>query len=161
MQLREIFRRCVGLFFMSLLSVALFFNYGCAIHRDSDDVGGLRWSNSSVLIGGVDVSVRIADNAFERGQGLMNVEDMCDDCGMLFLFQDNKERGFWMKNTLIPLDIIFIDSQEKILNVEEAVPCKEDPCFVYESDGKASYVLEVNGGFCEANGVEKGDSVII
>jgi len=62
--------------------------------------------------------------------------------GMLFIYKEEKFYNFWMKNTLIPLDIIFINKNLEVTTVHEAVPCVEDPCDIYSGFGK--YVLELN-----------------
>src|SRR3989344_451118 len=88
------------------------------------------------------ISVEIADNELERSKGLMFRESLCENCGMLFVYDENGERSFWMKNTLIPLKIIFIDENFIVTDVENAEPCKTDVCDNYNGYGK--YVLEVN-----------------
>ena len=88
------------------------------------------------------ISVEIADNELERSKGLMFRESLCENCGMLFVYDENGERSFLMKNTLIPLKIIFIDENFIVTDVENAEPCKTDVCDNYNGYGK--YVLEVN-----------------
>lgn len=99
-------------------------------------------SISYVEINGNRFNVEIADNELERSKGLMFRESLCEDCGMLFVYDENGERSFWMKNTLIPLKIIFIDENFIVTKVHDAVPCEKDICESYEGYGK--YVLEVN-----------------
>ena len=108
------------------------------------------------------ISVEVADNKSERREGLMNRESLCQSCGMLFVYPDADERAFWMKNTLIPLDIIFISADKKVLNVETAYPepnTSDSDLTRYWSDGQAKYVLEVNAGYAEEKGIEKGIGV--
>ena len=112
-----------------------------------------------VEIGGTVVRVEIADDPGERQQGLMHREHLDPDAGMLFLFENERKQSFWMKNTLIPLDIIFINNNYEIINIAKAVPCKEDPCDHYPSSAPAKYVLEVNAGFAEEKGIMPGDKV--
>ena len=107
----------------------------------------------------VRVFVEIADTLEERRIGLMNREFLDENSGMLFIFEDSKPRTFWMRNTLIPLDIIFISDDLKILNIAQAFPCLEDPCVLYNSEGDAKYVLEVNLGVAEKYGLNVGDGV--
>ncbi len=104
--------------------------------------------------GDVSVSVEIADSPEEWGRGLMFRESL--DGGMLFVFPDEKERVFWMKNTKIPLDIIFISSDMRVVSIVTAVPCTEDPCSTYPSKVPAKYVVEVNAGFADKNGITEG-----
>lgn len=108
----------------------------------------------------IDYDVEIADTYEERRTGLMFRESMGERSGMFFVFETPAKQSFWMKNTLIPLDMIFVDSGYKILNVAKNVPpCEKDPCATYSSEGMAKYVLEVNAGEAEKWGIGKGDSV--
>jgi uncharacterized membrane protein (UPF0127 family) len=87
-------------------------------------------------------------------------EKLNENEGMLFVFDDEKYETFWMKNTLIPLDIIFIDKNFKIISIENAVPCKREPCTLYKSAKPAEYVLEVNENFTIRNKIKSGDTMI-
>jgi len=108
------------------------------------------------------VNVEIADDSQEWAQGLMFRKNLDENSGMLFIFPDEQTRGFWMKNTLIPLDIIFVSSNLTIIDIKENFgPCETDPCQVYTSKAPAKYVLEVNGGFVEKKGIKVGDRIKI
>src|SRR3989344_3844205 len=99
----------------------------------------------------IKVNVEIADDNNERMNGLMFRKNLDKDSGMLFVFDDEKNQTFWMKNTLIPLDVIFIGKDMKIVDIKHATPCNEDPCKLYKSSGPARYVLEVNYNFTIKN----------
>jgi uncharacterized membrane protein (UPF0127 family) len=106
--------------------------------------------------------VEIAEDDLEREEGLMFREVLREDSGMLFVFPDEDKYGFWMKNTLIPLDIIWIDENKKVIAIKEnALPCEEEPCEIYVIDEKVLYVLEINAGLTEKLGVEVGDNVTL
>ena len=92
--------------------------------------------------------VEIANTNEERSQGLMYREKLEEGHGMLFVFEKVKVYEFWMKNTLIPLDMIWLDEDFDIVDVQTAVPCpvEEENCPTYKPKGVAKYVLEVNGG---------------
>jgi uncharacterized membrane protein (UPF0127 family) len=109
----------------------------------------------------IKIKVEIADSAEERSYGLMFKEFLDENSGMLFVFDDENYRNFWMKNTLISLDIIFISEDLEIVDIKYAVPCLEDPCVSYKSSKPAKYVLEVNGDFTIENDVGLGDKIII
>lgn len=99
--------------------------------------------------------VRIADDPEERERGLMFVEGMPEDEGMLFLFEEPSEVGFWMRNTLIPLDLVFIDKTGQIVRVHPgAVPHDETPIW---SGSPVIGVLEINAGQAGAHGILPGD----
>jgi uncharacterized membrane protein (UPF0127 family) len=103
------------------------------------------------------VSVALARTEEERRRGLMYVQNLPPDDGMLFIFEADAEQNFWMKNTLITLDMIFISSDLTVVGVvANAKPLSLTPRGV----GKPSrYVLEVNGGWAGAHGVEAGTKV--
>ena len=111
-------------------------------------------STPIVTFDNVSFDVEIAQTSEERAKGLMFRESMPENYGMLFVFDDDVPRSFWMKNTLIPLDMIFIDGNMTVVDVKNAVPCKEDPCSTYSAHGK--YVLEINAGLAEKYGVKAG-----
>ena len=105
--------------------------------------------------------VELARTDSEREKGLMYRAELPADHGMLFVFYDDAPRSFWMKNTLIPLDMIFINSRLEVVEVKANVPpCREDPCPSYPSE-PAMYVLEINGGLAEKNGIKQGDLVTL
>ena len=109
----------------------------------------------------IKINVEIADSFEERTKGLMFREFLNENSGMLFVFDDEDYRSFWMKNTLITLDIIFISENFEIVDIKYAVPCKEDPCVSYKSSKPAKYVLEVNGNFTIRNNIKIDDKIII
>jgi uncharacterized membrane protein (UPF0127 family) len=103
------------------------------------------------------VHVEVARTDATRMRGLMFRRDMEDDHGMIFVFRDPAHQTFWMHNTLIPLDMIFIRADRTILGVvRNATPETDDPRDV---PGDSQYVLEVNGGWCQRNNVNAGDRV--
>ena len=111
--------------------------------------------------GDVNILAKIADDDNERANGLMFQDALGKNEGMLFVFDDEKTRHFWMKNTLIPLDMIFIDKDLKVIDIQSAEPCAADPCSIYISGKPARYVVEVNKGFSKNNGINIGDDAVI
>jgi uncharacterized membrane protein (UPF0127 family) len=84
------------------------------------------------------------------------------DRGMLFIFPDVDVHSFWMKNTLIPLDILWIDESRTVVHVERNVPpCKADPCPSYPPKSAAKFVLELGAGQAAAHGLNVGDRLVI
>ena len=95
-----------------------------------------------------------------RTKGLMHRKNLAENEGMFFVFDEPQKLVFWMKNTLIPLDIIFIDSDWRVINIEKmARPCKIDPCPTYDSVSPGQYVLEINGGLSDKLGIKNGTKV--
>jgi len=108
------------------------------------------------------VSLEIAKTGSERETGLMFRESLRQNTGMLFVFESPGRSGFWMKNTLIPLDIIWIGSNGTIVDVfENAQPCKTPECPVMFPNESASWALEVNAGFAKQNNIKKGQRVAL
>jgi len=108
----------------------------------------------------IKINVEIADDSEKRMQGLMFREKLDESKGMFFIFDNEDYLTFWMENTLIPLDIIFIDKDFKIVDIKYAVPCKSDQCRLYKPSRLAKYVLEVNGNFSINNKISVGNKVI-
>lgn len=102
--------------------------------------------------------IYVADSPQERRQGLMFVESLPRDVGMLFLFDGNDEITMWMKNTLIPLDMLFVRRNGVIANIAARTTPRSEK--VIRSDGPVCCVLELRGGTAEALGIEPGDRVI-
>jgi len=101
--------------------------------------------------------VEIADDDAERQRGLMEREPLADDRGMLFQFPDVAERGFWMRNTPSPLDIIYIDPRGRIVSIAKNATPQSDT--VIPSNGPASGVLELRAGRADEIGARPGDKV--
>ena len=103
-------------------------------------------------------NVELAVNPDELYQGLMFRERLGCDEGMLFIFPKPKKYEFWMKNTYIPLDIIWINQEKEVVFIKErAQPCESNLCEAIYPDKKAKYVLEVNQGLVERIGLHLGD----
>jgi len=106
--------------------------------------------------GTIALSVEVARTPEARARGLMGRPHLDPDAGMIFLFGDDAPHSFWMKNTLIPLDIVFIGEDGRVAAVTE-----REPLSLRGDDGgvKSRYVLEVNGGWVRQHGVKPGDRV--
>ncbi len=105
--------------------------------------------------------IEIADTSEERALGLMGRESLSANQGMLFVFESESIHGFWMKNTLISLDAIWINAQNQVVDVKTMVPCEKDPCHVYNPNGSSLFVLEINAGLANEYTIQPGDVVHI
>jgi hypothetical protein len=114
-----------------------------------------------VQIGTTVYTAEVAQTAEEQMRGLMGRRSLPRNGGMLFLFKEPQVQGFWMKNTLIPLDIMFITEDKRIESFHTMQPCVVDPCPVYPSRGRVRYALEVNAGEIAKHGFAVGDKVTI
>jgi uncharacterized protein len=100
-----------------------------------------------ILPDGRSLQVEVARTPAEQSRGLMFRTRLPEDYGMLFIFERPGKNRFWMKNTLIPLDIVWLDARKRIIHIEYQVPpCQRDPCPAYGPSADSLYVLEVNAG---------------
>jgi len=106
-----------------------------------------------------ELTVQVADTQEKRDKGLMFVDKLPENEGMLFVFSEKTNFGFWMKNTLIPLSIAFLDSDGEILKILDMSPCIEDECPIYDPELFYHYAIEVNLGWFEKNQIKVGDFV--
>lgn len=120
-------------------------------------------SKSWVEIKGQRFPVEIADTNEERNRGLMFRDTLEKNTGMLFIHDSEQPQAYWMKNTLIPLDILYFNKERKLISAQERVPpCSAgDRCPPYPSDGAALYVLELNAGSVELFKIEPGEELKI
>lgn len=109
-----------------------------------------------VEVGGSRYIVEIADDNSERARGLMFRDSLQPDHGMLFIHEREEPQAYWMKNTKIPLDILYFDASRKLVSIQRDVPACTlgNRCPSYPSKGPARYVLELNAG--EAKRLELG-----
>ena len=102
--------------------------------------------------------VEIAANDNQRKVGLMNRASLDENKGMLFVFEASGIVNFWMKNTLIPLDMLFINEKGKIETITKNVPpCTQTPCPLYNSYKSVKFVLELSAGVADKQGIKEGD----
>lgn len=108
-------------------------------------------------------NVEIADEEPERQRGLMFRDEMPADDGMFFIHDELAPQAYWMKNTKIPLDILYFDDSLRLVSAQQRVPpCSMgDRCPPFPSEGPARYVLELNAGLAEQLGVKPGDQLIL
>lgn len=105
--------------------------------------------------------VEVASTPEERAKGLMFRESLGADRGMLFVFEDEERHSFWMKNTKIALDMIWMDSRPEVVFIKNAAqPCLKEECLSIYPDRKAKYVLEVASGTAERIGLKVSDKAI-
>jgi uncharacterized membrane protein (UPF0127 family) len=149
-----------------ILSLSLTFS-GCSEqekkHDNSQKPGRtLTYENSVTFLDADEdtlttIEVAIADSDKERNQGLMDVRELPSDKGMLFIFDDNQARSFWMANTPLSLDIMFVNADYEIIRIHQnAQPFSEQS---FESEGPAKYVIETNAGFSVSHDIQEGTKI--
>jgi uncharacterized membrane protein (UPF0127 family) len=134
-----------------LLGTILLFGFSCR-HVIKSDL-----PTTSLKLGSHEIFVEVANKDATREAGLMFRHEMDWENGMLFVFDDSAQRYFWMKNTLIPLSIAFMDEKGAILNILEMPPQTEQ---TFPSNGPAKFALEMNAGWFTQNGLKAGDLVV-
>ena len=119
----------------------------------------LKPTGTRIMIRGVRLAVDLADTPAKWERGLSGRASMPADQGMLFVFNQESSWGFWMKDMRFPLDVIWFDSSRRIVHIEQNLPpCSPQGCPVYVPTANALYVLEVNAGFVDAQGIILGDT---
>ncbi len=115
-----------------------------------------------VELGGKTFRVEVADTSEKQALGLMFRDSMAADEGMIFIFPGEAPRSFWMKNTRIPLDIMYFDKDFKLVSISaDTPPCKVSRCPSYPSKAPAKYVLELNAGTAATLGIGIGDRLTL
>ncbi len=137
------------------LAPIFFLLSGCA----SAGPGG---AEPAVVLHGQRFSAEFATDEPSREHGLMMRTALAPDHSMLFVFSYTAPQAFWMKNTLIPLDILYFDTDRRLVSMQlDVPPCKADPCPVYPSNAPARYVLELSAGTARRIGAKAGDELKI
>lgn len=106
------------------------------------------------------IRAEIADTDYLRTRGLMHREHLEDGHGMLFVYEKKRQMVFWMANTNIPLDILFLDENRTIIDIQQMEPCTQNhtqDCKRYYSDGHALYAIELSRGSAKKHEIDVGD----
>ena len=147
--------KILAIAFVIIIFVLVFFIFQSINLRNNNGL-------ATITIAGKVIQAEIADTYSERAKGLMFRKELAEGKGMLFVFENEQQVSFWMKNTLIPLDLIFIDKDFKIVDIKQDFQlCQKEVCPTYSPKKTVKYVLEVNSGFIQENGVKIGDKLEI
>lgn len=150
------------IYFVLLILSIVFFYFLFFIRTENKK---FKEDSIQVTIAGKKINAEIANTNAKRAKGLMFREFLGEDEGMLFIFPTESMQVFWMANTKIPLDIIWINKNNKIVHLSKNTPpCTQTGtikslCSTYKPNEKAKYVLEVLGGFSDKYGLAVGDEV--
>ncbi len=140
-----------------LVFIAIFVVIVLVLNYFVDEDEDLRIVNAKLA--GQELTLEVADNSFLQNIGLSGREYLPENQGMIFVYDEEIDGlSFWMKDTLIPLDMIFLNSEFEVVYIIESVPiCDEEPCPTYTSQEKAKYVIELYAGWVEAHNLEEGE----
>lgn len=116
------------------------------------------FAHATITVKDLSLDVEYAKTAQQRARGLMFRKDLCEDCGMLFLFTPPRRASMWMKNTFVPLDVAFIDRDGVITDIKPLQP--HDLTSVGAST-KVMYALEMNQGWFAKNKIKVGDQILV
>ena len=157
------------LFVFVSFSFLIYYEYADIVKQDvmqeknidvsNENNGVNNQSNSYVIINNYTINVELALTNEERQKGLMGREILNDNDGMLFIFENEEIHEFWMKNMIISLDIIWINSDGEIVHIEKQVPPCEENCVIYSPLLPAKYVLELSSGSVERLSIESGTEI--
>jgi uncharacterized membrane protein (UPF0127 family) len=105
------------------------------------------------------LNAEVAASEEEKSRGLMFRDSLAVDQGMLFIFDNEYQPSFWMKNMRFPLDIIWINSEKKVVDITRNVPACRDECAGFTPKARVKYVLEINAGLAQKYAIEIGDTL--
>ncbi|HET8848152.1 MAG TPA: DUF192 domain-containing protein [Nitrososphaeraceae archaeon] len=146
-----------------LISSCLLHGFGLQANNDTstDEKFFPNYEKTIISINGFNVSMAIASTDEQRIKGLSGIEELKENEGMLFLFDEPSKQGFWMNKMYIPIDIIWLDSNNKVVHIEKQLePCKLFlACPVYNPRVDSLYVLELQSGFVDNHSI-KNDMII-
>lgn len=145
--------------FFAVLAFLIFGLAGIIIYQQYQKISQKNQITIYTGAGPVKINIEYAKTPEELSRGLMNRTELSKFSGMLFVFPDEKIRKFWMKDTLIPLEIIFIDTRGRINEITAMAPCPPDAqtCPTHASKAPARFAIEVNAGFAERARIIEGD----
>ncbi len=128
---------------------------------DRAEQAAIKFEKKRIQVGQISITAEIADDNPKRAHGLMHRTQLEPNSGMLFIFDDEQQLMFWMKNTRIPLAIAFVNSSHKIIDIQEMVPASDIELTptTYASNGLAKYALEMSKGWFAKNKIKVGDSL--
>ncbi len=141
----------------TLIILALAAAYYLSMHAAGDDGSRVEFVSPDGMV--TTVYVEVADTPQALKNGLMYRTSLGEHDGMLFIFDRDGPQSFWMRNTPLPLDMVFVNGEMEVVDINHnATPYSES---VFTSRESCRYVVEVNGGFCEKHGIREGDRMNI
>jgi uncharacterized membrane protein (UPF0127 family) len=145
-----------------LAPVALLLAIACTAHSSTfSTASGLCAASTVTFAGGATVHVDVASDDEDRARGLMGITDLPANQGMAFVWGGPTDASFWMKDTLIPLSIAFVDDSRHVVTIQEMTPCTVDPCDTYEASTPYVMAVEANAGWFGEHGIEVGDGAVL
>jgi uncharacterized protein len=139
---------------LMFLSLFFLFLFGCLTTSQT------KYTQIKFQPSGTEVRAEIADTDYLKTKGLMYRNSLEANDGMLFIYDEQKQLVFWMANTKIPLDILYLDENKTIVDIQQMEPCNETilgKCKKYPSSSPAVYAIELNKGFAQKNGIQIGN----
>lgn len=154
-----LFTTCAIIIFLISFSQLYAFNLQSNNNTSSIDADFFpNYEKTTISVNGFKVSMAIASTNEQRIRGLSGVEKMNENEGMLFLFDKPSKQGFWMNKMNFPIDIIWLDSNNKVVHIEKQLePCKLIlACPVYNPEFDSLYVIELRSGFADNHSIKNG-----
>jgi uncharacterized protein len=145
--------------------LVLLLSIACTSQTTTETVAGCQFQDHAdfqrgpLFKQGAELDVDIADDDASRERGLMGITDLGTNDGMAFTWTEPTDTTFWMKDTLIPLSIAFVDAAGRVITISEMTPCTADPCRTYAADGPYTTAIEANANWFEDHHIEIGDQM--
>lgn len=154
-----LFTTCAVIISLTSFSQSYAFNLQSNNTTSSTDTDFFpNYEKTTILVNDINVTMAIASTDEQRIRGLSGVENMSENEGMLFLFDKPSKQGFWMNKMNFPIDIIWVDSNNKVVHIEKQLePCKLFlACPVYNPEFDSLYVIELRSGFADNHSIKNG-----
>lgn len=159
------FKGLKGYFRLAAIASVMTLALGCQL----TEVGSQSWLDqaspqylpvgATAMINDTVIDLEVAATPEQQALGLMHRADLGENRGMLFPFDPPRKAAFWMKNTLMPLDIVFMNGQNVVTIHENVPPCEVQPCPTYPSAGPVNQVIELEAGQAKKLGIQEGDRI--
>lgn len=147
-------------FFKQLSFLILFLFYG-TVHANQSQ-NNSKFTTLRFIKQHLDIKLELANTELERQHGLMFRHSLDANSGMLFIYKDTAPRSIWMKNTLLPLDVLFLAYDGTIVAAfNDLQPCLVEPCPIYNSVKPAMYILELNSHFMQHYQIKIGEKLLL
>lgn len=150
----------IMIFATLLLLISLFI--GFLLHRQLNPATNLALPTTTLKIKNINYQIEVAQTPGQLSAGLSRRSHLCPQCGMIFVFPHSGSLPFWMKDTLIPLDMIWLDSEGKVVDIQTATPQPDASLTqlkIYQNSKPAQYVIELNAKDSEKLGLKVGDII--
>jgi uncharacterized membrane protein (UPF0127 family) len=152
----------IPIIILLIIAISLFFQLTNNPPQPINNLDNNPNNNYQLIINNQTIHLTPAITNEQKSKGLMNITNLPPNQGMIFIYNQEQTLSFWMKNTLIPLDIIFLNKDYEVVDIKHNFqPCTNDPCPSYQSKQPAKYAIELNAGQAKQLNIQTGNQLII